>query len=92
VHDHAGCVEDAAQCGAPRRFELGLQQSRQIAWLNSGADLLTGSRQHCARCVDREWVVHRARELIHGREVSELHVFTILRIATPAESVASLPR
>jgi len=80
VDDHAGCVEDAAQSRAPRRLELGLQPGGQVARIDSGADLLASPCQDCAGRVDRERVVRRARELVHRREVSQLHVSTILRI------------
>ena len=64
VQDHPGRVQDAAQRGAARSVELGSQTCAEVAWLRTGADLLSGPRQHRPRRIDRERIVGRSCELV----------------------------
>ena len=73
MHDHAGRVQHAAEPRPPRALELGAQALAQVAGIRPGADLLPRALDHTPGRVDRQRVVHAAGELVHRREVSQLH-------------------
>ena len=74
VDDHARRVQHPPQPGAPGGLELGAQALGEVARLAAGPDLLARRVEHAPGGVDRERVVHRAGELVHRGEVSELHM------------------
>jgi hypothetical protein len=74
VDDHAGCVQDAPETRPTDLLELGPQAGGEVARLDARADLLSSLVEHAAGRVDGERIVGRAGKLVHGREVSKLHV------------------
>jgi hypothetical protein len=73
VHDHAGCIEHAAQPRTARVQELVAQPLVQVAGLGAGANFLARPFEHRAPCRNCERIVHAANELVDRREVAQLH-------------------
>ena len=74
VHDHAGRVQHAAEARSARRARARrAARCREVARIGARADLLARALEHGPRGVDRERVVDAARELVHRREVAQLH-------------------
>ena len=91
VHDHPGRVQHPPQRRPPRRLQLGADTRRQIAWIGAGAQFVARLGDHGPGGLDRKRIIRGACELVHRREVSQLHGLQITpRIRRPAEPVASL--
>ena len=74
VDDHAGRVQDTPETRPTDLLELGAQAGGEVARLDARADLLSSLVEHAAGRVDGERIVGRTGKLVHGREVSKLHV------------------
>jgi hypothetical protein len=91
VHDHPGRVEHPLQRGLSRSRQLIPETCHEITWISTGTQLVARLGDHGPGGVDRERIIRRACELVHRREVSQLHGMQITsRIRRPAEPVASL--
>jgi hypothetical protein len=91
VDDHPGRVEHPPKRGSPRSRQLIPEACREITWIGAGAELVARLGDHGPGGVDRERIIRGACELVHRREVSQLHGMQITpRIRRPAEPVASL--
>ena len=91
VHDHPGRVQHPPQRRPPRSLQLVPDACCEITRIGAGAQLVARLGDHGPGGVDRERIIRGARELVHRREVSQLHGMQITpRIRRPAEPVASL--
>ena len=73
MDEYAGRVEHSAKAWAAQRLELAPQALGQIARVGARDDLLARPLDHAARGVDRQRIVEPARELVHRREIAQLH-------------------
>ena len=74
VHDHPGGVQHPPQLRPARAVELAPPAGLQVAGIGAGADLVPGLRDHGPRNFDSQRIVAPAGQLVHRREVAELHV------------------
>ena len=79
MDDHARCVQDAPQPWRARGGQLVAQPCREVAGLGARTDLLARTVEQRPCCVDGERVVDTARQLVHGREIAQLHVQKAIR-------------
>ena len=80
MDDDAGRVEDAPQPRPPRAASSSRSRAGEVAGIGAGADLLARALEHRARRVDRERIAEPARELVHRRQVAQLHAESLLRV------------
>src|SRR5205085_10481904 len=91
VHDHTRRVDHAAELRLARRFELGAESGREIAWIGSGADLFARTREHRPRRIDRERVGDPTRQLVDGRKVAQPGHATQANAAPDSSAAGLLP-
>jgi hypothetical protein len=73
VDDDAGGVQRPPEARRPRTADLVPNPTHQVARVEACADLLSCSREHRPRGLDRERILDGARQLVHRRQVAQLH-------------------